>query len=385
MKISELEDIYRVRFRSEPRLFRAPGRINLIGEHTDYNNGFVLPAAVDKEIWMLMAPNNLEVCKIYSHDFDEYVEFNRKNYRNVPYQWSKYIVGIIDQLKRKNLEVGGFDCVFCGDIPFGAGMSSSAALECATIVGLNELFGFGLSKMEMAVLAQKAENDFVGVNCGIMDQYASLISEPDYFLKIDCQELTFEKFKIDLSKHELILFNSMVKHTLVETEYNNRRQECESAIRKLNKAGGDFKSLRDVSLGYLELNRSQLDRIEYRRAKYVIEESLRVNKACEAIKKNDLNRLGELLYRSHEGLQFEYQVSCKELDFLVNATEKHEEVLGARMMGGGFGGCTINLMEAECADQVVDEICEDYLLQFGFKPEVYKVKTTNGASEKAMR
>ena len=274
--------------------------------------------------------------------------------------------------------------MFSGEVPLGAGMSSSAALECATAYALNELFSLGLSKMDIALLAQKAENEFVGVNCGIMDQYASVFSEPGYFLKIDCRDLTFEKYKADLADYDLVLINSMVKHTLVETEYNSRRAECESAIQKLNKKGNDFKSLRDVSLGMLELNRNELSRNEYRRAKYVVEEIRRVEKACDAIEQNDLARLGELIYATHRGLQHEYEVSCKELDYLVNATEEHEEVLGARMMGGGFGGCTINLIDSRFSDQIIDEISEKYLLQFGIRPEVYNVKTALGASEVAI-
>lgn len=381
MKLAELVDIYTIRYRSKPRLFRAPGRINLIGGHTDYNNGFVLPAAIDKEIWMLMAPNKLEVCKIYSHDFDEYVEFKRDDYRNVPYKWSKYIIGIIDQLSRKGINIGGFDCVFAGDIPLGVGMASSAALECATVIGLNKIFDLKLSDMDMALMAQKAEREYVGVNCGIMDQFASIFPQPGHLLKIDCQDFNYEKVKIDLSKHDLVLINPMVNHTLVETEYNKRIAECESVIEKLNNLGHSFRTLRDVSLGQLELNRTKLERNEYRRAKYIIEESLRVVKACDAIQENNLKKAGELMYKSHDGLQFEYQVSCKELDFLVDATMQHEEVLGSRIMGKGHGGCTVSLIESAMADQIVDEICENYLLQFGIKPEVYPVKLASGASE----
>lgn len=380
MDLNHLKQIFSEKFTTKPRLFRAPGRINLIGEHTDYNEGFVLPAAVNKEIWMLMAPNGTDAFKLYSKDMDESVEFDLSNYATVSEQWARYPIGVLDQLMKSGSKIPGVDCVFSGDIPLGAGMSSSAALESATVFAFNELFQLGLTKKEMALLAQKAENEFVGVNCGIMDQYASVCSEQDYFLKIDCRDLSFKKFKVDLGAYDLVLINSMVKHSLVSTAYNQRRKECESVIRKLNANNQRVHSLRDVTLEQLASNRELFSLSEYNRAKYVISEITRVEQACDVIVQNDIPALGQLLYETHEGLKSDYEVSCEEMDYLVNLTKDYPDIVGARMMGGGFGGCTLNLIHNSC-QSTIEKLCGSYEKKFGICPEVYHLKTVDGASE----
>lgn len=374
-------DIFEGRYKSKPRIFRSPGRINLIGEHIDYNNGFVLPAGIDKEIAFLIAPNKSGQFNLYSIDQNEEVSFKLNNYQKIESSWARYVIGVIDQLLKRGYKIDGFDCVFGGDIPLGAGLSSSAALECAALFALNQCFNLGLERKEIALLAQKAENEFVGVNCGIMDQFASVFANENHALKLDCRDLSYQSYKIEFGQYSLVLVDSLVKHNLGATEYNVRRQECEEAVNKLNQRFPTINSLRDAHKGQLESIKPQLSKKVYQRARFVVEEIARVEKACEAIEANDLAELGRLIYASHQGLQKDYEVSCEELDFLVEFTTDIPEVLGSRMMGGGFGGCTINLIHSDYQERFSAEISEAYEKRFGRKPNLYAVKTANGSSE----
>ncbi|WP_422355627.1 galactokinase [Roseivirga pacifica] len=381
MEYSALLQLYKDRFNSEPRVFRSPGRINIIGEHTDYNDGFVLPAGIDKEICMVMGVNFSDTFNLYSVDKKECVSFTIDTYKEVSAGWAKYIIGVIDQLVQMEIAIGGFDCVFQGDIPLGAGLSSSAALECATLYGLKHLFNVELSKKEIALIAQKAENQYVGVNCGIMDQFASVFAAEGQALKLDCRDLSYELYPLEMQGYQLVLVDSLVSHNLASSEYNVRRAECEEALAILQQKHPHFLALRDASIEDLEAQKDEFRTVVYKRAKYMIEEIARVGKACQAMTSNDLPELGSLLYATHAGLQHEFEISCKELDFLVDFTRDKEEILGSRMMGGGFGGCTINLVKDDFVEDFELSVSKAYEAAYGKAPAIYRVKTSSGSSE----
>lgn len=381
MDYTPLLEIYREKFSSSPRGFRSPGRINIIGEHTDYNDGFVLPAATDKEIGMIMGLNNTNTCFVYSFDTGEEVSFSLDAYDQVDVEWAKYIIGVIDQLFKEGHIISGVDVVFGGDIPIGAGMSSSAALECAALYGLDQLFDLNLDKRSIATLAQKAENEFVGVNCGIMDQFASVFSEESQAIKLDCRDLSYEMYDLDLKGYQLLLVDSMVKHSLASSEYNVRRAECEKGVAVLQNKYPSVQSLRDVSVTQLDSIKDEVSATVYKRCKYVIEEISRVTEATHALQNHNLQELGELLYETHNGLQHEYEVSCDEVDFLVDFTRSYDSVLGARMMGGGFGGCSLNLVEVGEVEEFTKQIQAAYNQKYGKEPPVYLVSVVSGTSE----
>lgn len=381
MNYKQLLSLYRSKFTTEPRIFRSPGRINIIGEHTDYNDGFVLPAGVDKEICMLMARNGSDNFSVFSCDTDEQVSFNLTNYKNEQSPWAQYIIGVVDQMVQMGYQFGGFDSLFSGDIPMGAGMSSSAALECVTAFGMNSLFELGINKEGIAKLAQRAENQYVGVNCGIMDQFASVFSEKNHALKLDCRNLTFETYSLDLEGYQLVLVDSMVKHALATSEYNVRRAECEEGVKFLQQIDPNIKALRDATIEQVIELKKVMPANVFDRCKYMVEEIARVSAACKAMESNNFTLLGELLYATHHGLQHEFKISCDELDFLVDFTRDKDQVLGARMMGGGFGGCSINLVEESYIEQFKSQVSDAYIKQFAVNPSIYLVKTAEGSSE----
>lgn len=379
--IPSLTKAFTARFNSTPRVFRSPGRINLIGEHVDYNNGFVMPAAIDKEIVVLMAPSAASVSRIYAYDLDESISFSRENYAEVTTPWAKYLVGIYDQLVRNGITPGEVDCLFTGNIPIGAGLSSSAALECATLAAYNAIFDLHLDKMRMVHMAQKAENDFVGVMCGIMDQFASVFSKEGQVLKLDCRDMTFSPYPLNLEGYQLILVDSMVTHSLASSEYNIRREQCEQGVALLQHAGLEISSLREVTREQLDLHESILGAIIYKRCKYVVDEIERVQLAAAALENNDLVSLGRLLYETHDGLSKEYDVSCPELDFLVDLTRDNPNVTGSRLMGGGFGGCTLNLVATDHISSFRENVTHEFYENYKKRPNVYSVNTANGTSE----
>ncbi|MBP2830876.1 galactokinase [Aquimarina sp. U1-2] len=362
------------RFDTAPLIVFSPGRINLIGEHTDYNEGFTFPAAINKGIVVALSKSNTEKSQIYAVDKKEAYEFTVQDIAPLENGgWRNYILGVVSELQKLGKKIGNFNAVFAGNIPSGAGMSSSAALENGFVLGLNELFGLQLSKKEMIFIAQKAEHNFVGVKCGIMDQFASMFGIKNSALFLDCRTVQADPYHIDLYEYKLMLINSNVKHDLSESAYNDRRAVCEKVSDILN-----VNALRDASKKDLDCIRQQISEEEYQKALYVINENLRVQQFSESIKKGDLVDLGDLLYQSHKGLSEHYKVSCSELDFLVNNTKENPNILGARMMGGGFGGCTINLILKSEYKAFKKEITKKFKERFKKECSIYSVKLADG-------
>ncbi|WP_372920054.1 galactokinase [Salegentibacter sp.] len=357
----------------------SPGRINLIGEHTDYNNGFVMPTAIDKKIYFKLSSNDSEsLCRIYSETYNSSFEFSLEKIERSENAWENYIMGVVKEIQKLGKTLSGFDCVLKSELPIGAGISSSAALECGLASGLNELFELELSKMDIIKLSQRAEHNFVGSNCGIMDQYASVLSKKDHLILLDCESLDAEYIPTNFKGCKILLLNTKVSHSLADSEYNTRRQECEEGVRIIAEANPQVRSLRDVDEQILEKYRNKLPGKIYDRCNYVIEENNRVLKAAEAIKDEDLGKFGNLMYASHEGLQKKYEVSCRELDFLVDLSREKEFIHGSRMMGGGFGGCTINLIEADKINDFIREVDGAYFKEFGIHPEPIIVEVGPG-------
>jgi len=367
-------------FQSEPHLFRAPGRVNLIGEHTDYNDGFVLPAAINKEMKFAIATNDKDEFRFFAIDLNESYSVKPDELKYSESGWPNYLMGVIDQFNQAGSKIPTFDCVFGGDIPNGAGLSSSAALECGLAFGLNQIFDLGFEKFELVKLAQRAENDFVGVKCGIMDQFASMYGKFNSVIKLDCRSLDYEYFDFNLSEYRIVLCDTQVKHSLASSEYNTRRQECEEGVKILQQAYPEVQQLRDADLSMLQQLEAQFDPVIFKRCRYVVQENERVGLACQDLEKNDLVSFGKRMYESHHGLQYNYEVSCKELDFLVEKAKQSEYVLGARMMGGGFGGCTINLVHLTGLEKFHDFIVAAYKNEMGLELKQYVVQIENGTS-----
>ncbi|WP_439129543.1 galactokinase [Polaribacter sp.] len=372
--IKEVKESFKATFKVEPLLVFSPGRINIIGEHTDYNDGFVFPAAVDKGIAAAIQKSDTGSCTAIALDLDSKIEFDLDKLKpSKEGSWENYVFGVVAEIQNRNKVVGDFNIVFKGNIPGGAGMSSSAALENSVVFGLNELFELGLTKTEMILISQKAEHNYVGVNCGIMDQYASMFGIKDNALHLDCRTIQSKPYKIDFKKHQFILINTNVKHSLSDSAYNDRRSACESIATLL-----DVKALRDATEADLEKIIDKVTPTNYQKALYVIQENERTLKAAKAIEDNDLERLGKLIYQSHAGLSDQYKVSCDELDFLVAQAKKNKYVLGARMMGGGFGGCTINLVARNEVNAFEETVSKAYKNKFDKECSVYFIELSNG-------
>jgi len=366
-------------FKSTPLLVRAPGRVNLIGEHTDYNDGFVLPAAIDKEMIFAIAKNDLNKFRFYAYDLNKSFELDVKDFQKTDTQWANYLLGVLSQFRKLNLTTCGVDCVFGGDIPLGAGLSSSAALEVGFAVGINELFKFGIDKMQLVKMAQKAEHEYAGVNCGIMDQFASMFGKKNHVIKLDCRSLEYKLYPLDLTDYKVVLCDTQVKHNLASGEYNKRRKECETGVAIIKKYKPDINSLRDVPIELLEAHKNEMDSTVYKRGHYVIGENIRLETGCEALLKGDIKTFGEKMHGSHTGLRDEYEVSCKELDFLEALAKKSDEVTGARMMGGGFGGCTINLVKKDSVDIFAKKATEAFKKEFNHEPRIFIASLVDGA------
>jgi galactokinase len=379
--LEKITSVFAEKFAGQPTVFRSPGRINILGEHTDYNEGFVLPAAIDKSIYVAITKRTDKEVNLFAVDFNENFTTDTNNIKPVPIQWPNYILGVVDQLQKQGHTIGGFNLVIDGDIPIGAGLSSSAAVECAVIFALNEIFELGLSRIQMVPLAQKAEHVFAGVNCGIMDQFASMFGKKNNAIKLDCRSLEYEYVPINLSGYTIILFNTNVKHNLASSEYNTRRKQCEEGVSIIAQNRPAVKSLRDVNMEMLKDYVQGVDSLIYKRCKYVVEENERLLDACDYLKKGDIKALGVKMYQTHHGLQFDYEVSCKELDFLVDYVKSNEAVAGARMVGGGFGGCTINLIKENAVEELVDRISAAYLKEMNMTLSVYPVSVENGTEK----
>ncbi|CAL1516916.1 galactokinase [Chitinophaga sp. MM2321] len=364
-------------FGKEPLIVVSPGRINLIGEHTDYNDGFVLPAAIDKKIVYAIALNNTRQCHAHAVAADETLSFSLDEVKPSP-GWINYLLGVVNQLQEGGHTVTGFDCVLAGDIPIGAGMSSSAAVEGGLVAALDHIFQYGLTRMEMALLGQRAEHTFPGVKCGIMDQFANLHGKKDQVMLLDCRSLEFEYFPFNFPDYKIVLCNSMVNHSLASSEYNVRRQQCEEGVKAIQVNHPAVKSLRDADMNMLNEVRDQVAEKVYDRCAYVISEIRRVQDATIFLKQGDIRQFGQLMYATHEGLSKLYEVSCAELDFLVSLAKEREEVAGARVMGGGFGGCTINLVKQDKVAAYTSYIESAYKAQYGQLPEIYVTTIENG-------
>lgn len=375
----QLEQRYNDVFESKPtHVVRSPGRINIIGEHTDYNEGFVLPTAIDKAIYVAVGKREDDLIRLYAEDFKAYFELALNDIKPVEEGWPNYILGVVNQLLERGLSVGGFNMYIDGDVPLGAGLSSSAALECAAGFALNVLFDLQLQRVDIAKIGQLAEHTYAGVKCGIMDQFASVMSKAGHVVKLDCRDLSFAYTPLELGDYAILLLNTNVKHSLASSAYNDRRESCEEGVRLVQAQYPDVNSLRDVSVAMLDELVQSVDADIYTKCRFVVEENQRLNDACAALERGDLEELGRQLFRAHEGLSGEYEVSCPELDFLVEYVREFPEVLGARMMGGGFGGCTINLVKKSFQDLLIERLTPIYHSKFGLDLTAIKVVPSNG-------
>ena len=369
---------FRRQFSAEPVLYRSPGRVNLIGEHTDYNEGFVLPATIDKAIVFAISPNRASRYRLYAADLGERIEGEMRSPSHAAAGWPNYLLGVIDQFDRAGFMPGGIDCVFGGNIPIGAGLSSSAAIEGGLAFALNDLFKFGLDSLALVRLAQKAENEFVGVQCGIMDQFINIHGQEKKVLRLDCRSLDFELYPFERDDLRIVLCDTGVRRELASSEYNVRRRQCEGGVALLNSHGAGVKSLRDVSLDMLQAHRSEFDQLVYRRCAYVVQEDARVEASCKDLLKGDFHSFGERLYASHAGLRDEYEVSCAELDMLVETSAGIDGVYGSRMMGGGFGGCTINLVDESAVHAFIEGMTRAYRARMNRDLKTYVCTLTAG-------
>ncbi len=376
---SDLRQRFRSHFKSDPQIFRAPGRTNLIGEHTDYNDGFVMPAAIGAYCWIAASAREDRRLIVRSENFRETLEADLASPSLLPTKsWSDYSIGVAVMLERHGLKIRGAELLILGEVPIGAGLSSSAAIEVATAYALLSLSGIAVDRAKVARICQQAENDFVGMRCGIMDQFASLNGQEGHAILLDCRSLAFEPVPIPKNV-DLVICNTMVKHTLASSEYNRRRADCEEAVRILSGAIPGIRALRDVSLAQLESHKSLLPEIVYRRALHVISENGRVIEMADSLKHGEIATCGRLMAESHESLRHLYEVSCAELDLMVELANKRKGILGARMTGGGFGGCTINLVESRFTGEFRTEMSRDYEAATRLSPEIYVCKPAGPA------
>lgn len=362
------------RFGQEGVFYASAGRINLIGEHTDYNGGYVFPGAIDKVIMAEIAPNDTNKVRVYSIDIDEYVEFGLNDEDAPTQSWARYIFGVCREILKRGGSVKGFDAVFAGNVPLGAGLSSSAALESCFAFALNDMFNDNsIDKFELARIGQSTEHNYCGVNCGIMDQFASVMGQKGKLMRLDCRSMEFEYFPFNPEGYELVLLDSAVKHELADSPYNKRRASCERVAKRLG-----LETLRDATMTMLKAIRTDITAEDYFRAKFVIEEKDRVLAVCDALNAGDYETVGQKMYETHHGLSDDYEVSCEELDFL-NDIARECGVTGSRIMGGGFGGCTINLVKTDLLDKFVETAKVRFNEKYGHEPKVYPVVISDGA------
>jgi galactokinase len=368
-------------FGTEPqKIVLSPGRINIIGEHVDYNDGYVLPAAIDKIICFAFEKSNSNTSRIIAMDLDDEFEIDVTSPMELTDNvWTNYIRGVVNQLKKNDFEFEGFNCVFSSNIPVGSGLSSSAALECGFLFGINELFNLNIKPIDIALMGQKAEH-WVGINCGIMDQFSSVMGQENKVIKIDCRTLEYEYHDANFSNYSLILFDSNVKHSLMTSAYNERREQCEEGIATIKKNYPKINSFRDCTENQVNSLKDKMSAAVFKRSLFVVKEINRVVQACKALDNGDIETLGRLMFETHEGLSTDYEVSCAELDMIVDTLKKEEVVVGSRLMGGGFGGCTINLIKKGHEEGVKKKLAALYFDTFGIELKIYDVKIGNGTS-----
>ncbi|MFH6972314.1 galactokinase [Flavobacterium petrolei] len=379
--IHKTTDFFQQTFGSEPaKTVLSPGRINIIGEHIDYNDGFVLPAAIDKIICFAFEKNNSDTAKIVAIDLnDEFEVCVNDNQKRTDSVWTNYLRGVLNQLKIKGFKLDGFNCVFSSNIPVGSGLSSSAALECGFLFGINELFDLKIKPVDIALMGQSAEH-WVGINCGIMDQFSSVMGQENKVIKIDCRTLEYEYHNADFNDYSLILFDSNVKHSLMTSAYNERRQQCEEGIAIIKSNFPQITSFRDCNEQHVLELHDVMSANVFKRCLFVVKEIKRVTQACNALDKGDIETLGKLMFETHQGLSVDYEVSCAELDMIVDTLKKEDAVVGSRLMGGGFGGCTINLIKKGHEERIKKQLSALYLDTFGIELKIYDVKIGNGTS-----
>ena len=375
-----IQEKFRTLYGRDGVMFASAGRINLIGEHTDYNGGYVFPGAIDKGIMAEIALNGTDKVKAYSLDYDEFVEFGLKEEDKPDQAWARYIFGVCRETIKRGGKVAGFDTVFAGDVPLGAGLSSSAALESTFAFAINELNSNGIDKFELAKIGQSTEHNYCGVNCGIMDQFASCFGKAGCLIRLNCKTLEYKYFPFDpeAAGYKLVLLDSCVKHELASSAYNKRRASCENAAAAIRRNHPDVEFLSDAKRVWLEEVRAEIPEEDFLRAEYVIGEVQRVLDVCDALERGDYETAGEMMYQTHFGMSRLYEVSCEELDFL-NKLARKMDVTGSRVMGGGFGGCTINLVKKELYEPFIAAAVEKFNEKFGHKPKVIDVVISDGA------
>ena len=378
MTIEELKSLFKQRFGNEGVAYTSPGRINLIGEHTDYNGGFVFPGAIDKGIYAVIRLNGTDKVRAYSIDKEDYREFGLKEEDFPNMHWANYIFGVCREIQKRGYTIGGFDTVFYGNVPIGAGMSSSAALESTYAFALNELFNLNIDKFELARIGQATEHNYVGVKCGIMDQFASLFGKAGHLMRLNCATMEFEYFPFNPKGYKVVLLDTVVKHELASSAYNRRRESCENACAHIAAKHPEVKYLSDATMAMLNEIDVEIPAEDYMRAEYVIGEKQRVLDVCDALEKGDYETVGDRMFGTHYGMSKLYEVSCEELDFL-NDIAKECGVTGSRVMGGGFGGCTINLVKEDLYDAFIATAKQKFATKFGHEPKVYDVVISDGA------
>ena len=366
------------RYGSDCLLASAPGRVNLIGEHTDYNEGFVLPGAINRRIYVAMAKNNTNTMRVYASQYQEAHTLNLEDIKPLS-GWATYLLGMYYYLRQQGHPLSGMDLLVDGHVPLGAGMSSSAALCSAFGFGVNELFGLGLSRMNLALTGQRTEHHFAGVQCGIMDQFASLHGRKGQLMKLDCRSMDFEYIPFDFPRYSIVMLNTMVSHSLAATAYNQRRQECEAGVALLRQYYPSIHSLRDVTMSQLADKQQLFESSVFDRCSFVVEENARLLLGCALLTRGDLSSFGQLMYEGHWGLSNRYQVSCPQSDYLVDRAKLFVGAMGARQMGGGFGGCTINIVEAERVMEFIAFMQEGYQQAFQIAAEAYNMEIDEGA------
>ena len=379
MDIERLRKAFKDVFQTEPVLVKSPGRINIIGEHTDYNEGFVMPAAINKAIYVAVSKREDGEIHLYSASYQQAYQSSVSAIEKSALGWANYVLGVADQLVKRGYKIAGFNLYLDGNVPLGAGLSSSAALECATAFAIDHLNDLQISQMDLALISQKAEHVFAGVNCGIMDQFASVFGKKNHAVLLDCRSMEYEYIPLKLEGYKLVLLNTNVKHSLADSAYNKRRSQCEQGVAWIKAAHPEVNSLRDATVDMLKEHVETRDAEVFQKCKFVVEEISRIQQAAQSLKQGDLVALGKLMFATHDGLSKDYEVSCQELDFLVDYVKNLDFVPGARMMGGGFGGCTINIVKDEEIDSLISEISTLYSKAFGLTLDAYIVETDNGS------